>query len=219
MYVDPGWLETTPPDPPYPKITFNSQLQSLLNFPSIIITDTFVGVTFGYQIRVLDYAKLLPAAGSRNGFPYILSSTTFPAAPFPATYSAVTLLQVEQEYPQPNNFIDIDRLLFTTQQIPVVKEFTPVNPGPNQGSTTQNSFLNIITDFSLANLEHNFTYIEYLPTAEYRRISMNPSTALDQIDMRVSYTTFDGTIHQVFIPPGGFLSIKMMFERKGARRY
>lgn len=199
MYVDVGWLETNAgPN----LIFFNQPLQSILNFSSSNYKVPPVPSGIDYQIRVLGGSKLLPAVNTRFGFPYAINTNN-------ATY-----IQVEQEYAQTNNWLDLDRLLITSTLIPTVAESTPVNTSPSQFSTTQSSFLSILTDFSIANLDHNFSYIEYLPTAEYRRIALRKSKPIMDLDITMYYTTFDEQLYPLILPPGGSMSVKLMFERR-----
>lgn len=198
MYVDTLWEDGAGG----PQIFFNQALQAFMNLPATnykIPPNTF---GLDYQILVPDSSKLIPAAGARVGYPVFLSALAF------------AIIQVEQEYAQTNNFVDLNKLLFTSANIPVVKQFTPVNTSPTGGSTTQSSFQNVLTDFSIASLDHNFTFISYLPTAEFRRISMLGNKPMDVLDISVTYTTFSGGLYNIILPPGGSLDIQLTFEKK-----
>jgi hypothetical protein len=198
MYVDIGWLEA----PNTNLIFFNQQLQSILNLPASNYKQPPVPFGIDYQIRVLGYSKVLPPVDTRFNFPYALNGLN------------LTILQVEQEYAQTNNFLGLDRILLTSTTIPTVTESTPVNTTQAQSSTTQSSFLSILTDLSIANLDHNFNYIEFLPTAEFRRIALRRSKPINELDIAIQYTTFDDEIHPLVLPPGGSMSVKLMFERR-----
>lgn len=198
MYVDEDWLNGSGG----PLIFFNQQLQSFLNFPASSYKSPPNAFGIDFQISVPNSSKLIPATGTRYGYPVALNALAF------------DIIQVEQEYAQTNNFIDLNKLIFTSANIPVVKQYTPVNTTVSGSSITQSSFQQIITDFSIAVLEHNFTYISYLPTAEFRRISMTGSKPMDTLDMSVTYSTFSGGLHNIYLPPGGSLDVQLTFERK-----
>jgi hypothetical protein len=196
MYVDVGWLEV----PNTNLIFFNQPSQSLFNLPSANYKAPPVPFGIDYQIRVLDYTKIIPAVGTRFGYPFALFSI------------AQSILQVEQEFPQTNNFIGLDRLILSSSRIPSVPELIPLS-FPGQSTSTQNAALPVLTDLSIAGLAHNDLYTLYLPSAEFRRISMISNNALQVIDLTLYYTTTDGQIRPVILRPGDYFTAKILFER------
>lgn len=207
MYLDEGWLETSIPPT---EIYFNSQLQSLLNFPALIFRPPPNPLGLDFRVLVRDYAKLLPPIATRFGFPLYLNNI------------AHTIIQVEQEFQQPQNFSDIDKIMFSSRAIPAITEYIP---SAIQGSTTDN-FMPVLTDFVVGGTSERNSFIEYLPTAEYRRISMKPSAPLQRVDIQVTYSRYAGQIYPLILPPGGKTTIKFLFEKKaeyktigGSRRF
>src|ERR1700742_2235021 len=193
MYLDSGWLDSnvTPN-----LIWFNSPLQDILNLPANIRAVPPQPNGQDYQIAVKSYAPLLPPA-PRSTYPFALSTLTG------------DLLQVSQEYVQLSSFSDIRSILFTTNQLPIVPEFTPINGNTVQGGQTQTNFLPIITDFILTREDskpRDSSFV-YYPTAEYRRFCFTSNTPLTAIDTKAYFTTYDNRLFELLLPPGGSFSM------------
>lgn len=197
MYVDSGWQDSNPlPSTIY----FNQQLQTLLNLPSISQGLPPNPNGTDYIVMVKDYAKSLPDAGSRFGYPLGIQVLTG------------VMTQVEQEFIQTTNFIDRDKIIFTSGSLPIVDEIIP-GVG-SQNASVSNAFLPVLTDFALGGTGDRSNFIEYLPTAEYRRITMRKSQPIDYIDLQLYYTTRDGNLIPLMLPPKGLVDVKLIFERK-----
>lgn len=201
MYVDIGWFDTlTPPN----LIYFNQKLQNLLNLPATVYN--VVPAPFGedYQISVKGYSAVLPAAGSRSDYPYDISPL------------AATFIQVSQEFVQLAEFSDISTLMFTSNILPIVPELTPVTTASNQSQNTSNTYMPIITDFVItrSNSEPRSNSFLYLPTAEYRRLSLSGGSPVTGVDISAYFTTYGGKIYPLYLPPGGSMTLKLLFERK-----
>lgn len=201
MYVDEGWLDTNTP-PNY--IWFNSYLQDVLNLPTNLRLPPPQANGADYQITVKTYCPILPASPNRVGFPYALAGL------------AGNIIQVSQEYVQLSSFSDIVSILFTTNLIPVVPEITPYSTGFQQNGIVQSNFIPVITDFivSRSDAKPRDNSFVYLPTAEYRRFCFSGNTPLKQADISAFYTTTDGKLHKLFLPPGGSLTLKLLIENK-----
>lgn len=197
MFVDVGWLDTnSPPTVMY----FNQQLQSLLNLPAVQYKPPPNPLGIDYQITLKNYAKLVPDVNTRFGFPYFINNINF------------TLVQIEQEFIQTNNFSDIDKVQFSSRAIPVTSQLS--SPNSSAGSGISDNFQPILTDFSVGGSFDRSGYLEYLPTAEYRRLPMKRGDPLSRIDLSVTYSTYDGSIHPLILPPGGKTTVLFFFERK-----
>lgn len=201
MYVDDGWLDTVGA-PNF--IWFNSYLQDVLGLPANIRAPPPQPAGADYQIAVKQYSPILPPTPTRYGFPYALNGL------------AGNLIQVSQEYVQLSEFSDISTIMFTTNQIPIVPEFLPLSTGLNQGSETQDNFIPIITDFSVvrSDAKPRDNSFVYLPTAEYRMFSLLGNKPITGLDIKAYYTTFGGKLYELLLPPGGSMTLKLMFRKK-----
>jgi hypothetical protein len=197
MFVDVNWVEGVPNTV---DIYFNEQLQSILNLPFNNFTPPPTANGTEFHIRVQNDAKVVPPVAARFGYPLGVATLG----------GGSGLLEVDQEYVQPNNWIGLDRLIFTSGSIPIVPEY--IQDSKTASDATQNASLSILTDFSIAGLQQNDLFVEYLPTAEFRRISMYGSNPMQRLDLRVFYTLYDGTRLPVMLPPGGAFTAKIYFE-------
>jgi hypothetical protein len=205
IYVDDGWLD----DVGAPNfIWFNSYLQDILGFPANIRSPPPQPSGADYQIAVKQYSPILPPTPNRYGFPYALNGL------------AGNIIQVSQEYVQLAEFSDIATIMFTTNQIPIAAEYLPISTGLDQSVSTQDNFLPIITDFSVvrSDAKPRDNSFVYLPTAEYRMFSLMSNQPLTGLDIKAYYTTFDGKLYELLLPPGGSMTLKLLFRKKNKNR-
>jgi hypothetical protein len=119
----------------------------------------------------------------------------------------------------------VQSLVFTTQLIPLVKEFQSEpnylgagNLG-NSAPTSQSAFQPIATDFEvdLADLGADLWrgFIQYNPTAEYRMADMAGQQPIRSIDIQVFWKSrLDGQLYPVNMFNLSSVSIKMLFRKK-----
>lgn len=141
----------------------------------------------------------------RDGFPYLTNQI-----PDPMYY-------VSQESMVMSSWSNIRNIFITTQNIPIVSEYVPNNLNSTNQITFGSSFQNIISDFVLstdANPVRDRIKTEYLPTAEYRMISLKGMEPLRRIQLQVFYSTENGNSLPVLLRPGSFFSAKIMFRKK-----
>ena len=203
MYVDVGWLDTTAPTPNL--IWMNSFLQDILGLPANIRLPPPQPNGADYNIAVKNYSPVLPASGARVGYPYALATL------------AGTLIQVSQEYDQLSEFSDIATIQFTSNLLPVVPEYVPINPGTGQASVVQANSNNIVQDFVITRQDakpRDNSFV-YLPTAEYRRFALIGNTPIRTVDISANYTRANSSSPvPLFLPPGGSMTLKLLFERR-----
>jgi hypothetical protein len=150
-------------------------------------------------------AIVQPAIGSRTGLPFSLA--TAPA----------TLLLVQQEAPQSQNWNDARSLLITSSLLPIRPEYVPTNFTSSNNSVST-ATQRIVSDFLIpaeGNLMSSRNVFQYLPTAEYRMIDLYGTAPFSTIDLAMSWTDYEGGLHTLLLDPGSSLSIKILFRRKG----
>ena len=76
-----------------------------------------------------------------------------------------------------------------------------------------NNISNVLTDFSADSPLR--PYIYYVPTAEFRMISLVGNRPLNNIDVGVFYKTRTGDLVPFRLGSGGSASLKLLFRRKG----
>lgn len=119
----------------------------------------------------------------------------------------------DQEYATLYLWSSLQKIVITSGTLPTANEYTPstVDPG------SSNNFQKIITDFSpdIQTGTDSRSVIQYLPTAEYRRIDLKGNVELTTIDLQAYWQTYLGTLHPItLLPYAGSAEFKLCFEKK-----
>lgn len=151
-------------------------------------------------------SKIAPnkISGIRTGFPYLTNQIPDP------------MFYVSQEAMVMSSWSNIINIYLTTQNIPIISEYIPASINSTNVNFSS-SFQNIISDFVLspsANPIQDRVKIEYLPTAEYRMISLRGLEPLRRIQIQAWYTIENGDALPILLRPGAFFSCKLMFRKK-----
>ena len=129
-------------------------------------------------------------------------------------------LFVTQEYNTLALFSSFAGLVLTTSSIPIRNEWvsaTQANfPGDQQPANNRNNFFNILTDFELNQTDGYKlgSYVNYTPTAEYRRHTLNSTTPIFKIDLKVYWRDTYSNLRELFVPAQNPLTVKLLFEKK-----
>ena len=119
-----------------------------------------------------------------------------------------------------DSWSSIRSIYITSTTLPVKREFIPTsNNALGQTRNASENSLPIISDFLLSSdVEINpivdRVRITYLPTAEYRMINMTCGLELKRLDMKFWFSDHNGVSREMFLAPGGYVSVKLMFRRK-----
>jgi len=149
------------------------------------------------------------AATSRVGLPLSLQS--------PGYYPAGNLVYLEQSAKSISNWQAARTIYLTTSSLPIQRESIPGAVGYGQNGSTSSNSIPMITDFILPqdqNPMEAHSRIEYLPTAEYRMISLGGREPIYQVTLQAWWTSYTGAAYQIQLPPNGVFSAKIMFRRK-----
>jgi hypothetical protein len=85
--------------------------------------------------------------------------------------------------------------------------------GVNQQQSGNNNIQSqVITDFATDGIYKPI--ITYIPSGEYRRVSLVGDKPLSNIDISVYYKDRQGRLNPVLLPAGCSISIKLLFEKK-----
>ena len=129
----------------------------------------------------------------------------------------VTLLQLQQTFICISNFFSVRSLVITTSQIPVQQEYLPNISSNLQNQNVSNTNRSIVSDFEIPAItdQNSFrTSITYIPTAEYRMISLLGDQSLNRVDFQVLFTDTNGLFYPLYLDVDKTISIKTMFRRK-----
>jgi hypothetical protein len=198
MYVQDAYLKT---NPNRIQIALNQPLQQILDFPCINRFGVPDPNGFEFEISVNNSANLLPVA-PRSGYPFALSVI------------AGNLLQVSQEFRSLDEWSTVRSIVFSSD-LPTVKEYVPTRVDQSQNNNVNNSVKPILTDFLLSkdSVEPTRHTLVYVPTAEYRMLSMQGTNSFSSIYLRAQYQEYNGRLRDVYIGSGDSMTVKLLFRR------
>jgi hypothetical protein len=199
----------------YVKVYFNSELFNLFSSlegikqpqPLNFLTPSASYLNTNYQLLFIRDVSCKNNANIPTNF------TTVP----PSTSSQMVVNS--SEYSPLPYWNPIDKIVFTTAQLPVVPQL--IAAASNYYSGTQNSSTNadvqyILCDFS-AQLKTGTEYkpnISYIPPAEYVLSELYSDKELYSISIFVYWKDKFGDLHPFYLEPGGTALLKIMFRKK-----
>lgn len=156
-----------------------------------------------------------------------IESITAPINPVPPVipffYPVQDYVQLTQDYNTISDMTSFTSIVLISRSIPLRTEWTstqtlkgPIplgDPIPSNG-TTQDSFLNILTDFEV-DISSGFELrnkIIYNPTAEFRRATLLGGN-LTTIDVQAFWKDNYDNLYPIMIPAHDVLTIKLLFEK------
>lgn len=156
----------------------------------------YVGATNGKDVKILV---------KNNG------NNTISLTP-PPSYGSISCYQMTQEYKSLFNWFDVRSLVFVSNTVGVADE--AINVINSETPNTGNSYQKILTDFQLNTEDIPRSYIQYVPTAEYRLIDLTSSSPLYLFDVQIFFKTGDQQLYPLYILPQETIDIKNLFRNK-----
>ncbi len=155
----------------------------------------------------------------------ILSSNTVaitnitPRLGFPtyiATLPAGNLIQLPQSFTTLSNFTSIRSVVLTSGLIPTLPEFLPDKTDGSQSNQVATNSKSIISDFEVTSLapQQWRSNLTYLPTAEYRMISLLGNQPLTVIDINAYFVDVNGVFYPLSIDVNQTFNVKFLFRSK-----
>jgi len=197
------------------KIYFNTELYNLFSsFEAIKVAQPLVNIGPASSYLNTNYQLLFTRNQSCTDIK--LTPTTFSIVPPNPLYY---MHQNVSEYSPLPYWNPIDKVVFTTAQLPVVPQL--VAAASNYYTSTQNSGTNadvsyILCDFS-AQLATGTEYkpnITYIPPAEYVLNELYGDVPLSSISIYVFWKDKFGDLHPFLLEAGGTALLKIMFRKK-----
>jgi hypothetical protein len=138
--------------------------------------------------------------------------------PWGGTYP-YNALQTTQETTSTWYWSRFQSLVFVSGSLPISTEFVPQSTAPGTGNTStqssSNSTLAVITDFEPDKTSAiDRAPLQYYPNGPYRLIDMKGSSAQRSLSIQVFWQDSDANLSPVYMNPGDYASIKLMFRRK-----
>lgn len=185
---------------------------------SLIVSNTFItsGATIfcnEYFVNFFDaFHWYQNGLNITNGHDFTLIFDTTANFTLPPFTASPTTWKFTQEYLTLNYWNALRKLLITSNNIPIINEFIPINT-LEQGVS---SSLPVITDFTpaieLAGQQRSVAY--YYPQSQYRLIDMISTRPLQSIDLRIFWQDKFNNIYPLLLTVLQSASVKLIFVRK-----
>lgn len=162
----------------------------------------------GLDIQLnIDPTTCLNISPIQQGNPAILSQWIINAGQ--------SIWQLRQQYPSVYSWNIVESLVLVTS-IGINSEVIPFTTG--QGLQLSNSSILALTDISSnlnpTNNTGSRSFLQYLPTAEYRICNITNSSRIQQITVAIYYRDFRGGLTKLFLNPRYTMSVKLLFRKK-----
>ena len=187
------------------------------NAPMFTLFNSFPATYLGYQ-GIADgknYQLIIPNIGAVN----LITITPVQLPPVPPalsiTYRAIVLYQ---EYSTIANWSPITALVFTSNTLPIQSNqvSTPVvydDAEQVRFSGNNSNIANILTDMVSSDGQYRPNMV-YVPSAEYRLITMYGNRPLSNVDLNIFWRNKTGQLEPYRINSGECVTIKMAFLKK-----
>jgi hypothetical protein len=129
--------------------------------------------------------------------------------------------KMSQEYSNTYLLMSFRSLVITSSLLPLRSEFYPLNSSSaTSGTQWSQSQLSVLTDFEpgFESVRDVRSYMHYQPSL-YRWIDLMGDTTIKQADINVYWVDNKQVLHPLFLPPGEYFSIKILFSRKDKNNY
>jgi hypothetical protein len=127
-----------------------------------------------------------------------------------------TNTQIIQEYSTVGNMSPILSIVFVSTQLPIIQSIQGnpniYNNGIISNQNSSNLGYSIITDL----VGNNFIYspnIVYVPSGQYRYISLVPGCKIQNVDFTVYFLDKTGNLNLVYLNTGSACTVKLLFQK------
>ncbi|CAM9651935.1 unnamed protein product [Ectocarpus fasciculatus] len=125
--------------------------------------------------------------------------------------------KIDQEYSTIANWSAVSSIVFTTNSIPIVasqqSEPRVYSSGSVISSGSAQQYLLVISDMATNDMVYKPNLL-YVPSGEYRLISLNGSSPINDIDVNVYWKDKKGNLNPFYLQSGASASIKFYFRLK-----
>ena len=138
---------------------------------------------------------------------------------YPPVSPTYTAIQIIQEYTTTPVWTPITSIVFTSNTLPIIPNQVSapllfLNGSKFSSGGNNSNISQIITDFVGADGNYKPS-ITYLPTAQYRLVSLMGNTPIYNLDVEVYYKNRVGELVPFRLSSGSTATIKILFTRKG----
>lgn len=228
LFANPTCICTQPPSFFYDSFTQrinlfveSTYLDGTINGINIYMNEILFNL---FQAYSAEYNTIPAANGKDVRFRILNSNSTaitnvLPRLGYPLYISTLTvpnLIEVQQEFTAISNFTSIRSIIITSGQLPTVAEYLPNIATYDQSSGVSSNNKPIVSDFEIPTLppQESRTIIEYLPTGEFRMISLTGNQFINKIDFQAYFSDINGVFYPLYLDVNQTFSIKVLFRRK-----
>jgi len=205
--------------PIYSKLNYagtNRVLEVFFNAPLFQLFNSFPAFGNGFKTEL--------ATGQRN-YRFIFANLngigeTQITPTYGKTTNPIKVTTIIQEYSTIANISPITSVVFCSNTLPIVPNLvsTPLVYNDSQiisKGGVDAAFVNVITD--LASTDGNYRpYLVYLPSAQYRYITLRGNQPLYNLDLTIFYRTKYGDLIPFTLASGASVTIKLAFIKKSS---
>jgi hypothetical protein len=183
---------------------------------SLIVTAGFIAT--GAKIFMNSYLN-----NYLRGFPYTTKNYNVTGAYLyyhnlaTTPFGQVSPFQFRQEYEALASWMDCNRVVVTSNSLPVTPEASPnYDPNASQGTNGVITYSPIVTDFvvSYSNIDEKSTYLVLNPTPQYRLIDMNSRVPINRLNFSFWWASKKGALYPIFISPSDEVTTKIAFLKR-----
>lgn len=186
-------------------------IQIAMNYELFNLFQSFQAQFTGYNtVSGRDYELVLSESNTINK-----SVPPVNLPPLVATIPA-PIYSLAQEFKSLSQFSPVQSIFFTSYMIPCKNEFLPFNNFNSQSVNVSSNQLPVVTDFEPvlgSDNEFNRGQTQYLPSAQYRYITLESDINLNNIDLQAYWSDQKGKIYPLVLDVGYYVSVKILFEK------
>jgi hypothetical protein len=152
-----------------------------------------------------DFAITIPPTGARYGHPLAVQPWVG------------DVVYVSQETYSLNLWNSFRSIVFTSNLLPIKREFVPKVSGREQFGQIADDSLGVLTDFeplTSTSAETNRGLVQYFPQGEYRMVTLLGTRGIQTVDVQAFWADTAGTLRPILIDALGSMSVKIMFRKK-----
>ena len=129
----------------------------------------------------------------------------------------VLFIKTPQEYSTISNWSPVSAIVFTSNTLPIIQtqmsEAIIFRNGEKINANIPQNFSPIISDMATNEMVYK-PNLYYIPSAEYRKISMVSNNPINTIDIQIYWKSVTGQLIPFLLQSGASCSIKFLFTKK-----
>lgn len=167
-----------------------------------------------FQTKRIDYSNDDPGVLGKDVYFYVYDRLVNRVSP--PSYGAA--FAMSQEFNNLSTMLAFTSLIITSTTLPVRSEWISIQSRDPQGipDPASSNFYKIIADFEVISEDGFETrdFINFLPSAEFRRITLESDVVIDKVDIQIFWKDNYDTLFPLMIPGHKIATLKLLFEKR-----